>query len=61
MKNGIIKHKSLKCEHSAAYKHTGPLQALLDEKVDGRTKKCGSYLKSLYNVIYPSGTNPRKK
>ena len=60
MKNGIIKSKDLKCQPSPR-KQTHPLNSLERGKVNERTAKCTSYLKSLYYVIYPKGTNTRKK
>ena len=58
MVKGIIRNKKLKCEQSPTNK---PVKALLPEKVIARTENCDSYLKSIYNVIYPGGINPRKK
>ena len=61
MRNSIINSKDLKCEESIAFRHAAPLAGLSDHKVNARTQKCNSYLKSLYNVIYPGKINPRKK
>ena len=61
MDKSIINNKKLKCDQSHVNKHITPAKALLVKNVNKRTKKCDSYLKSLYKVIYPGGINPRKK
>ena len=60
MKDSIINHKELQCEPQKR-KQTHPYEALLDKKVNQRTSKCTSYINSLFKVLYPKGTNPRKK
>ena len=60
MKDSIINHKELQCEPQKR-RQTNPLQELLDKKVNQRTSKCTSYINSLFKVLYPKGTNPRKK
>ena len=50
----------LQCEPQKR-KQTHPYEALLDKKVNQRTSKCTSYINSLFKVLYPKGTNPRKK
>ena len=60
MTDEIINNKELKCE-SSLEKHTQFQQKLSEGKVNARARHCASYMKSLYNVIYPEGINPRKK
>ena len=54
MNKSIITHRGLHCNQIK-------LQSLEMEYVNKRTAKCESYLNSLFNVIYPKGTNLRKR
>ena len=60
MNKDIINNEELKCEYTSE-KHKQFLQTLEEGKVNYRASNCKSYMKSLYDVIYPEGVNPRKK
>ena len=60
MTKDIINNEELKCEYTSE-KHKQYLQTLEEGKVNFRASNCKSYMKSLYDVIYPEGINQRKK
>ena len=60
MTKDIINTKELQCESSSG-KQKKFQHALTEGKVNQRASQCATYLKSLYDVIYPKGINARKK
>ena len=60
MTKDIINDEKLKCEYTPE-KHKQYLQTLEEGKVNFRASNCKSYMKSLYDAIYPEGINQRKK
>ena len=60
MNKDIINNEELKCEYTSE-KHKRFRQTLEEGKVNARASNCKRYMKSLFDVIYPEGINPRKK
>ena len=60
MTKDIINSKKLKCDYSPGA-HSISRDSLLEANVMKRTSQCESYLKSLFDVIYPKGINKENK
>ena len=60
MTRDIIDNKDLKCETSHE-KHKQYQYTLSEGRVNARVAKWKSYMKSLYDVIYPEETNSKKQ
>ena len=60
MSKDVVNNEELKCDYTSE-KHKQFLKTLEEGKVNARVNNCKSYMKSLFDVIYPEGINPRKK